>query len=176
MCFLTDSWEFFINCQLRLGNCVWVSCGIYQRKRRILAWISNWVPLHCVTKLSLQVLRDKILFQSGQFEYGLTLRRRARLWTQDIIIIIIIIISDLYGTVKVILSFFRHGEESAFKRHRNRISISCQKHHYLQDKKKHLTDLLGFREQARNMALKCTKSNFIDWQNPVQDNQRATQS
>lgn len=61
ICFSADSWEFFINCQLRLGNCVWISCGIYQRNRWLLAWINHWVSLHWITK---------ILFQSGQFQYG----------------------------------------------------------------------------------------------------------
>lgn len=56
--------------------------------------------------------------------------------------------------MKVILIFFRHGEEGVFERHRSRTSLSCQKHHRLQDVKKHLTDFLGISEQpARKYGL-----------------------
>ena len=61
--------------------------------------------------------------------------------------------SDLCGNEEVILSFFRHGEEGVFERHRSRISIRCLKHHYPQNVEQHLTDLLGISEQVRKCDL-----------------------
>ena len=57
-------------------------------------------------------------------------------------------LSDVSGIVKVILSFFRHGEEGAFERHRSRISVSCEKHRLLKDMKKYVTKFFGGNQRT----------------------------
>ena len=63
--------------------------------------------------------------------------------------------SELSGIVKVILSFFRHGEESTFELHHSQILVSCKNHIMSTDMKKYLTNFLGINKQARNYGIGC---------------------
>jgi len=54
----------------------------------------------------------------------------------------------LCGVVKVILSFFRHGEEGAVERHRSRLTVNLDEQRNISIFKKHLCDFLGIKEQA----------------------------
>ena len=52
------------------------------------------------------------------------------------------------GIIKVIVSFFRKGEEVAIERHRSRVLVDKDKHTRVFEFKKHLTEFLGLNEQA----------------------------
>jgi len=54
----------------------------------------------------------------------------------------------LCGVVKVILSFFRHGEEGAVERHRSRLTVNFGEQRNISIFKKHLCDFLGIKERA----------------------------
>ena len=56
--------------------------------------------------------------------------------------------SAMSGIIKVIVSFFRKGEEVAIERHRSRVLVDKDKHTRLFEFKKHLTEFLGLNEQA----------------------------
>ena len=57
----------------------------------------------------------------------------------------------LCGVVKVILSFFRHGEEGALvERHRSRPTVNFDEQRNISIFKKHLCHFLGEKEQAVN--------------------------
>ena len=57
------------------------------------------------------------------------------------------------GIIKVIVSFFRKGEEVAIERHRSRVSVDKDKHTRVFEFKKHLTDFLGLKEQALQFGI-----------------------
>jgi len=52
------------------------------------------------------------------------------------------------GVVKVLGSFYRSGEDSAFERHRSRITSDLAKQSSVAAVKKHLTEFLGLSELA----------------------------
>ena len=52
------------------------------------------------------------------------------------------------GVVKVLGSFYRSGEDSAFKRHRSRVTYDLAKQSSVAAVKKHLTEFLGLSELA----------------------------
>ena len=54
----------------------------------------------------------------------------------------------LCGVVKVILSFFRHGEEGAVERHRSCLTVNFDEQGNISIFKKHLCDFVGIKEQA----------------------------
>ena len=54
----------------------------------------------------------------------------------------------LCDVVKVILSFFRHGEEGAVERHRSRLTVNLDEQRNISIFKKHLCDFLGIKKQA----------------------------
>jgi len=56
----------------------------------------------------------------------------------------------LCGVVKVILTFFRHGEEGAVERHRSCLTVDFDEQRNISIFKKHLCDFLGIKEQAAN--------------------------
>ena len=60
------------------------------------------------------------------------------------------------GVVKVLVSFYRSGEDSAFERHRSRVMFDLAKQSSVAAVKKHLTEFLGLPE----LALKFGKANF----------------
>ena len=47
------------------------------------------------------------------------------------------------GVVKVLVSFYRSGEDSAFERHRSRVTSDLAKQSSVAAVKKHLTEFLG---------------------------------
>ena len=47
------------------------------------------------------------------------------------------------GILKVLVSFYRHGEEQAFERHRSRVTFDQEKHLNINSMRKHLRDFLG---------------------------------
>ena len=54
----------------------------------------------------------------------------------------------LCGVVKVILSFFRHGEEGAAERHRSRLTVNCDEQQNISIFNKPLCDFLGIKGEA----------------------------
>jgi len=50
------------------------------------------------------------------------------------------------GVVKVLVSFYRSGEDSAFERHRSRVMFDLAKQSSVAEVKKHLTEYLGLWE------------------------------
>jgi len=60
------------------------------------------------------------------------------------------------GVVKVLVSFYRSGEDSAFERHRSRVTFDLAKQSSVVAVKKHLTEFLGLSE----LTLKFGKANF----------------
>lgn len=60
---------------------------------------------------------------------------------------------SLKGIVKVLVSFYRHGQESAFERHRSRVPVDLEKHSSVAELKKHLIDFLGIKEQVQKFGL-----------------------
>ena len=58
------------------------------------------------------------------------------------------------GIVKVIVSFFRKGEEVAIERHRSRVPVDKEAHKGVSElKKKRLTEFLGLKEQAHKYGI-----------------------
>ena len=57
------------------------------------------------------------------------------------------------GIIKVIVSFFRKGEEVAIERHRSRVPFDKDKHTRVLEFKKHLTAFLGLKEQALQFGI-----------------------
>jgi len=57
------------------------------------------------------------------------------------------------GIVKVIVSFFRKGEEVAIERHRSRVPVDKETHKGVSQLKKHLTEFLGLKEQAHQYGI-----------------------
>ncbi len=57
------------------------------------------------------------------------------------------------GIVKVILSFFRKGEEDAFERYRSHLPVDKETHKHVSELKKHLTEFLGLKEQAHQFGI-----------------------
>jgi len=47
------------------------------------------------------------------------------------------------GVVNVLVSFYRSGEDSAFERHRSRVTFDLAKQSSVAAFKKHLTEFLG---------------------------------
>jgi hypothetical protein len=57
------------------------------------------------------------------------------------------------GVIKVLVSFYRKGQESVFERHRSRVVIDLEKQSNVPTLKKHLIDFLGLKEQAKKFGL-----------------------
>jgi len=60
------------------------------------------------------------------------------------------------GVVKVLVSFYKSGENSAFERHRSRVTFDLAKQSSVAEVKKHLTELLGLS----GLTLKFGRANF----------------
>ena len=58
------------------------------------------------------------------------------------------------GVVKVLVSFYRSGEDSAFERHRSRDTFDLAKQSSVAAVKKHLTEFLGLSELALKFGMK----------------------
>ena len=50
------------------------------------------------------------------------------------------------GVVKVLVSFYRTGEGSAFERHRSRVTFDLSKQSSIAAAKKHMTEFLGLKK------------------------------
>ena len=50
------------------------------------------------------------------------------------------------SSVKVLVSFYKTGEDSAFERHRSRVTFDLSKQSSIAAVKKHLTEFLGLKE------------------------------
>ena len=61
--------------------------------------------------------------------------------------------------VKVILSFYRDDEGSAFERHRGRVPFDIEKH----NSSKHLIEFMGIKQQAEKFGLGSFDLNCFDW-------------
>ena len=57
------------------------------------------------------------------------------------------------GVVKVILSFYRDAEGSAFERDRGRVPFDIEKHNSLKIACKHLIEFMGIKQQAEKSGL-----------------------
>ena len=57
------------------------------------------------------------------------------------------------GVVKVILSFYRDDEGSAFERHRGRVPFDIEKHNSMEIACKHLIAFMGIKQQAEKFGL-----------------------
>ena len=57
------------------------------------------------------------------------------------------------GVVKVILSFYRDDEGSAFERHRGRVPFDIEKHNSMEIACKHLIECMGIKQQAEKFGL-----------------------
>ena len=58
------------------------------------------------------------------------------------------------GIIKVIVSFFRKGEEVAIERHRSRVPVDKETHKGVSELKKHLTaEFLGLKEQEHQYGI-----------------------
>ena len=57
------------------------------------------------------------------------------------------------GVVKVILSFYRDDEGSAFERHRGRIPFDIEKHNSMEIACKHLIEFMGIKQRAEKFGL-----------------------
>ena len=57
------------------------------------------------------------------------------------------------GVVKVILSFYRNDEGSAFERHRGRVPFDIEKHNSMEIACKHLIEFMGIKQQAEKCGL-----------------------
>lgn len=62
-------------------------------------------------------------------------------------------IMSLNGIVKVLVSFYRHGQDGAFERHRSRVPVDLEQQSSVAQLKKHLIDFLGLKEHARKFGL-----------------------
>jgi len=58
------------------------------------------------------------------------------------------------GVIKVLVSFYRSGEDSAFERHRSRITFDLAKQSSVEAVKKHLMEFLGLSELALKFGMK----------------------
>ena len=58
------------------------------------------------------------------------------------------------GVVKVLVNFYRSGEDSAFERHRSRVTFDLAKQSSVAAVKKHLTEFLGLLELALKFGIK----------------------
>ena len=72
------------------------------------------------------------------------------------------------GLVKVILSFYRDDEGSAFERHRGRVPFDIEKHNSMETACKHLIEFMGIKQQAEKFGLgsfdlKLFRLEKIDW-------------
>ena len=56
------------------------------------------------------------------------------------------------GVVKALASFYRCGEENAFKRYRSRITIDKEQRN-MTDAKKHLINFLGISQMATSLGM-----------------------
>ena len=56
------------------------------------------------------------------------------------------------GVVKVLVSFYRCGEENAFERHQSRILIGEEQRN-ITDAKKHLINFLGISQMATSLGM-----------------------
>lgn len=57
------------------------------------------------------------------------------------------------GVVKVLVSFYRSGEDSAFERHRSRVTFDLSKQSSVAAVKKHLREFLGLNELALKFGM-----------------------
>lgn len=57
------------------------------------------------------------------------------------------------GVVKVILSFYRDDEGSAFERHRGLVPFDIEKHNSMEIACKHLIEFMGIKQQAKKFGL-----------------------
>ena len=57
------------------------------------------------------------------------------------------------GAVKVILSFYRDDEGSAFELHRGRVPFDIEKHNSMEIACKHLIEFMGIKQQAEKFGL-----------------------
>ena len=57
------------------------------------------------------------------------------------------------GIVKVLVNFYSSGEDSAFKRHRSRVTFDLSKQFRVAAVKKHLTEFLGLKEFALKFGM-----------------------
>ena len=57
------------------------------------------------------------------------------------------------GVVKVILSFYRDDEGSAFEQHRGRVPFDIEKHNSMEIACKHLIEFMGIKQQAEKFGL-----------------------
>lgn len=62
-------------------------------------------------------------------------------------------VSSVACILKVLVSFYRHGEEQAFERHRSRISFDQEKHSNINSMRKHLRDFLGLSESTKKFGM-----------------------
>ena len=58
------------------------------------------------------------------------------------------------GVVKVLVSFYRSGDDSPFERHRSRVTFDFAKQSSVAAVKKHLTEFLGLSELALKFGMK----------------------
>ena len=64
-----------------------------------------------------------------------------------------IFVMALSGVVKVMLSFYRDDEGSAFKRHKGRVPFDIEKHNSMEIACKHLIEFMGIKQQAEKFGL-----------------------
>jgi hypothetical protein len=57
------------------------------------------------------------------------------------------------GIVKVIISFYRKGQESPFERHRSRLPVDLVVHSTITQLRKHSIEFTGLKEQVRKFGL-----------------------
>ena len=57
------------------------------------------------------------------------------------------------GVMKVILSFYRDDEGSAFERHRGRVPFDIEKHNSMEIACKHLIEFMGIKQQTEKFGL-----------------------
>ena len=65
----------------------------------------------------------------------------------------LIFVMESSGVVKVILSFYRDDEGSAFERHRGRIPFDIEKHNSMEIACKHLKEFMAIKQQAEKFGL-----------------------
>ena len=67
--------------------------------------------------------------------------------------LIFIFVMASSGVVKVILSFYRDDEGSAFERHRDRVPFDIEKHNSMEIACKHLIEFMRIKQQAEKFGL-----------------------
>ena len=65
----------------------------------------------------------------------------------------LIFVMALSGAVKVILSFYRDDEGSAFERHRGRVPFDIEKHNLMEIACKYLIEFMRIKQQAEKFGL-----------------------